>query len=208
MADAPDSTPKAKSKICRFFKSKKGCKFGNECQFLHPEKVSNDSGNISQEAGKMIVNKKQPDTADTNKTLPTAKTCRFFKNKRGCKFGNEYQFLHTEKLPDESGSISEEVGELDSDHKQADELIDIKLKLSLKSAAPNNETLGEEKRVEECKDSSDLQGIACRFFKRKKGCLRGSRCPFAHVISGDGATLKPLAQEVLKKVIKSTSSSK
>lgn len=208
MADATDSTPKAKSKICRFFKSKKGCKFGNECQFLHPEKVSNDSGNISQEAGKMIVNKKQPDTADTNKTLPTAKTCRFFKNKRGCKFGNECQFLHTEKLPDESGSISEEVGELDSDHKQADELIDIKLKLSLKSAAPNNETLGEEKRVEECKDSSDLQGIACRFFKRKKGCLRGSRCPFAHVISGDGATLKPLAQEVLKKAIKSTSSSK
>ena len=199
MADAPDSTPQAKTKICRFFKSKRGCKSGNECRFLHPEKTSNDSENIPQEASKMIDNKKKPDTVI--KMSPTAKTCRFFKSKRGCKFGIECQFLHAEKPPDKLGSVSEEVGKLDGNHKQADEP-----KVSLKlSATPNNETLGEEKRMEAGKDSSDQQGIVCKFFKKKKGCLRGSRCPFAHVISGDGATLKPLAKEVLKKASRSTS---
>lgn len=200
MADAPDSAPKAKTKICRFFKGKKGCKSGNECQFLHPENASNDSENIPREAGKMIDDKKKPDIK-VIKTSPTAKTCRFFKSKRGCKFGNECQFLHTEKPPDKLGSISKEFGILDGNHEQADEL-----KVSLKlSATPNNETLGEEKRVEVGKDSSNRQGIVCKFFKKKKGCLRGSRCPFSHVISGDGATLKPLAKEVLKKASKSTS---
>ena len=200
MADARDSAQKAKTKICRFFKSRKGCKSGNECPFLHPEKESNDSENITQEAGKMIDNKK-PDTVI--KMSPTAKTCRFFKSTRGCKFGNECQFLHTEKPPDKLGSISEEAGKLDGYHKQADEL-----KVSLKlSATSNKETLAEEKRVEASKDSSDRQGIVCKFFKKKKGCLRGNRCPFAHVISGDDATLKPLEKEVLLKAgkLKSTS---
>lgn len=197
MADARDSAPKAKTKICRFFKSRNGCKSGNECRFLHPEKASNDSENIPKEAVEMIDNK--PDTVF--KTSPTAKACRFFKSTRGCKFGNECQFLHTEKPPDKLGSISEEVGKLDGNHKQADEL-----KVSLKlSATPNNETLAEEKRMEAIKDSSDRQEIVCKFFKKKKGCLRGSRCPFAHVISGNGATLKPLAKEVLLKAGKSTS---
>ena len=204
MADATDSTPRAKTKICRFFKSKAGCKFGHECQFLHPEKASNGADSISQEAGKKIDKKKQPDTAI--KTSPTAKTCRFFKSKRGCKFGNECQFLHTEKPPDKLGSISEEVGKVDGNHKQAHEL-KVSLKLTATPIA-NNEALTEEKRMEAGKDSSDRQGIVCKFFKKKKGCLRGSRCPFAHVISGDGATLKPLAKEVLKKASKSTSSRK
>lgn len=200
MADAPDSTPKAKTQICRFFKSKKGCKYGNECQFLHPEKASNDIENIPQDGGKMIDNiKKKPDTVI--KTSPTAKTCRFFKSTKGCKFGNECKFLHREKPTDKLESIPAEVGKLDGNHKQGDEL-----KVSLKlSATPNNETMGKEKRIEPGKDSSDRQGIVCKFFKKKKGCLRGSRCPFAHVISGDGATLKPLAKEVLRKASKATS---
>ena len=206
MADANDSTPKARTKICRFFKSRKGCKFGNECQFLHPEKESNHSEIVPQEAGKMIVEKKQPDSDAAIKTSTTAKTCRFFKSKRGCKFGNECQFLHTEKPPDKLGSISEEVGKLDGNHKQADEP-----KVSLKLPATplaSNKPLTEEKRMEVGKDPSDRQGIVCKFFKKKKGCLRGSRCPFAHVISGDGAILKPVAKEVLKKASKCTSSSK
>ena len=199
MADASVSAPKAKTKICRFFKSKKGCKYGNECQFLHPENASNDVENIPQEGGKMIDSKKKPDTVI--KTSPTAKTCRFFQSTRGCKFGDECQFLHTEKPSDKLGSISAEVGKLDGNHKEGDEL-----KVSLKlSATPNNETLGKEKRMDAGKYSSNRQGIVCKFFKKKKGCLRGSRCPFAHVISGDGATLKPLAKDVLRKASKSTS---
>ena len=201
MADSPDSATKAKTKICRFFRSKEGCKSGNECRFLHPEKASNDSENIPQEAGKMIDNKQKRDTVIKTSPTAKAKTCRFFKSKSGCKFGNQCQFLHTGKLLDKLGNISEEAGKLDGNHKQADEL-----KASLKlSATPSNETLGEEKRMEEGKDSSDRQGIVCKFFKKKKGCLRGSRCPFAHVVSGDGATLKPLAKEVLKKASKSNS---
>ena len=205
MADAPDSASKAKTKNCRFFKSKNDCKFGNECRFLHPEKESNDSENIPQQVGKMTGDKQKRDTMI--KMSPTAKTCRFFQSKRGCKFGNECQFLHTGKPPDKLENISEEVGKPDGNHKQADEL-----KVSLKLSAtpwPNNddhrETLGEEKSMEAGKDSSDGQGVVCKFFKKKRGCLRGSRCPFAHVVSGDGATLKPLAKEVLKKASDSTS---
>lgn len=185
MADAPG--PTAKTKTCRFFETKKGCKFGNDCSFLHPEKLSNESGSIS------LDNQKKPDSA--------AKICRFVQSKRGCQFGNECHFLHTEKVPNESGSISQEVGKLNDDHKQSDTDIN----LSSKPATPNNKTLAEQKGMEEHKDSSDRQGIVCKFFKKKKGCLRGNRCPFVHVASGDGATLKPLAKKNPNKANKPTS---
>lgn len=207
MADAPGSSAKT-TKICRFFRSKKGCKFGNECQFLHPESVSNDSGSISQETGKVLddMNKK-PDTADLSKTSSTAKTCRFFKSKRGCKFGNECQFLHPEKVSNESGSIANEVDKPNDEQKTSD--VD-KIDLSSKSATPNNETLVdiEEKGMKEHKDSSDRQRTVCKFYQRKKGCLRGNKCPFAHVISGDGATLKPVTKEIPRKTRKPTLPSK
>ncbi|XP_078374133.1 uncharacterized protein LOC144657650 isoform X1 [Oculina patagonica] len=208
MADAPGLSAKT-TKICRFFQSKKGCKFGNECQFLHPESVSNDSGSISQEAGKVLddMNKK-PDTADLSKTSPRPKTCRFFKSKRGCKFGNECQFLHPEKVSNESESMTNEVDEPNDEQKTSDPNI---TDLSSKSVTPNIdniETLVEEKGKKENKDSSDRQGLVCKFFQKKKGCLRGNRCPFVHVISGDGATSKPVTKEIPKKTSKPTLPSK
>lgn len=208
-AEAPGSSSAiTKTKICRFFQNKKGCKFGNECQFLHREKVSNNSGHISQEAGKMLDDKKQPDkvtdTADS-KTSSTAKTCRFINSKRGCKFGNECQFLHPKKIWSESGSMVNEVDKPNDDQKTSDgDNIDS----CLKSGATNNEILVEEKGTKLHKDCSDRQGIVCKFFQKKKGCLRGNKCPFSHVISGDGAISKPLTKAVSKKTSNPTLPSK
>ena len=193
------SSSTTETKICRFFKSKKGCKLGNECRFLHTEKLLNDSTKISQEADKISDDKKQPDVGNIGKTSTTVKTCRFSRSKRGCKFGNECQFLHAEKVSNDSGSTANEVNKPNDDQKTSDSAIADE---DLKSTTPNNtnETLVEEKGMKGHKDSQNREGTVCKFFKRKKGgCLRGNKCPFIHVISGDGAILKPLAKETSKK---------
>lgn len=201
MADASGSSPTTKTKICRFFKSKKGCKLGNECQFLHTEKLLNDSLKISQEAYQISDDKKQADAANISKTSSPVKTCRFFMSKRGCKFGNECQFLHAEKVSNESGSTANEVNKPNDDQKTSDPAI-ADDDFHVKSTTPNNinETLVEEKGMKGHKDSQNRGGTVCKFFKRKKGgCLRGNKCPFVHVISCDGAILKPPTKETSKK---------
>lgn len=45
-------------KICRFFKSIKGCKFGNECKFLYREKLIDKLESILVEVGKLDGNYK------------------------------------------------------------------------------------------------------------------------------------------------------
>ena len=190
-----DATSAVKTKTCKFFESKKGCKFGNECQFLHPEKLSNESGSILTEVDKLHEDQKQPDTSAneiSSTSNSTAKPCRFFKSKRGCAFGKKCRFLHPDlKIPNESETISKVNDHLhDGDQKEA-------------VLSSNNETQGEEKLekgIDEQKESSYRQGIICKFFQRKRGCLRGNKCPFAHVISADGAiNLKPHARKGSKK---------
>ena len=46
---ANDGPSKVKTKACRFFHTKRGCKFGYECQFLHSAKTSRQSGNVVNE---------------------------------------------------------------------------------------------------------------------------------------------------------------
>ena len=111
----------------------------------------------------------------------TAKTkiCRFFPTKKGCKFGDGCRFLHLEEPSNDSGSVIHEVNELRSGNVE-DQLQGQK---SYDAIEPTIWTDGKDKEKQE-DSSSGKQGIACKFFQRKRGCLRGDKCPYVHVIGG------------------------
>ena len=108
------------------------------------------------------------------------KACRFFQTKRGCKFGYECQFLHSAKTSSKSGNVVSEGDEFVSDNEVKNFEPDISLNDDSEQC---NERLGEDKEVKKHEDSSqDRRDIACKFFQRKRGCMRGSKCPFVHVL--------------------------
>lgn len=89
---------------CKFFGTAMGCKFGNECKFLHEEQVAQDG-----------------DAPAKKVDIP----CRFFNTPGGCKFGDECQFVHvaeevevkadepTEQPASEPAVVNEEVRNAD-----------------------------------------------------------------------------------------------
>ena len=172
MADA--STTTAITKTCKFFQRKKECKFGNECQFLHPEKPLNLPGVNLTEVKKLhdVPKLLDPSNQEKNSGL---QSCRFFKSKRGCAFGNKCRFLHLDlKVSTESEKIE-------------------------KVSEPDITDQGEEKVTDQHKESS-AQRVVCKFFPKEKGCLRGNMCPFAHVTTSiDKTNRKPLAGKVSRK---------
>lgn len=103
------------------------------------------------------------------------RTCRFFQTQKGCRFGNDCRFVHIKKLLNESIASFREADELHGGNEE---------QVNLKSRTEENKPLVEEKEVEKQGDSSKgRQEIVCKFFQRKRGCLRGDNCPFEHVIS-------------------------
>ena len=172
MADA--STTTAITKTCKFFQREKGCKFGNECQFLHPEKPLNLPGVNLTEVKKLhdVPKLLDPSNQEKNSGL---QSCRFFKSKGGCAFGNKCRFLHLDlKISTESEKIE-------------------------KVSEPDITDQGEEKVTDQHKESS-AQRVVCKFFPKEKGCLRGNMCPFAHVTTSiDKTNRKPLAGKVSRK---------
>lgn len=64
---------------CKYFASAMGCKFGNDCKFLHDE-----SARASQEEVRKV-------------DIP----CRYFNSANGCRFGDDCQFVH---IKDESAA--------------------------------------------------------------------------------------------------------
>lgn len=115
------------------------------------------------------------------------KTCRFFQTKKGCKFGDDCRFLHLKKLSSESGNV---LHDADKGQKQC-KVIN---RENPCSEDIDHDPLGAHagKEMEEQKDSSsDRQEIVCKFFQRKRGCLRGDKCPFKHVIGDGGSLSKP-----------------
>lgn len=108
------------------------------------------------------------------------KACRFFHTKRGCKFGYECQFLHSAKTSSQSGNVVNEGDEFVGENEVKNFEPDIS---SLNDDSELcNERLGEAKGIKKREDSSqDRRDIACKFFQRKRGCMRGSKCLFVHV---------------------------
>ena len=101
------------------------------------------------------------------------KNCRFFQTKKGCHFGDDCRFVHIRKL---SNDEANELRSGNEDGKQYEPK-------NLKPQNEDHEPMIKEKKPGEQKDSSlDRQGIVCKFFRRKRGCLRGDKCPFVHVI--------------------------
>lgn len=126
------------------------------------------------------------------------KACRFFHTKRGCKFGYECQFLHSAKTSSQSGNVVNEGDEFVGENEVKNFEPDISLKDDSELC---NERLGEAKEIEKREDSSQDRGdIACKFFQRKRGCMRGSKCPFVHVlVDGQSAqTNKSASDESVK----------
>ena len=137
MADGNDDAAE-KTKTCRFFQSKKGCKFGDECRFLHLEKISNGSESVLHEAELLARNQ----------------------------HGNEGQKQNIDNLQPHNDKNA------------------------------RNEPLGEGKEIEEREGSnSDRQGIVCKFFQGKRGCLKGDKCPFVHLIVAGESALKKSASD-------------
>ena len=108
------------------------------------------------------------------------KACRFFYTKRGCKFGYECQFLHSSKTSSQPGNVVNE----DDEFVRENEVKNFEPDISLNDDSEQcNERLGEDKEMKKHEDSSqDRKDIACKFFQRKRGCMRGSKCPFVHVL--------------------------
>lgn len=125
------------------------------------------------------------------------KACRFFHTKRGCKFGYECQFLHSAKTSSQPGNVVNEDDEFVSENEVKNFEPDISLN---EDSEQWNERLGEDKEMKKRKDSSqDRKDIACKFFQRKRGCMRGSKCPFVHVVDGQSAqTNKSASDENVK----------
>ena len=127
------------------------------------------------------------------------KACRFFHTKRGCKFGYECQFLHSAKTSSQSGNVVNEGDEFVGENEVKNFEPDIS---SLNDDSELcNERLGEAKGIKKREDSSqDRRDIACKFFQRKRGCMRGSKCLFVHVlVDGQSAqTNKSASDESVK----------
>ena len=126
------------------------------------------------------------------------KACRFFHTKRGCKFGYECQFLHSAKTSSQSGNVVNEGDEFVTENEVKNFEPDISLNDDSELC---NERLGEAKEIKKREDSSqDRRDIACKFFQRKRGCMRGSTCPFVHVlVDGQSAqTNKSASDENVK----------
>ncbi|XP_068741541.1 uncharacterized protein [Montipora capricornis] len=100
--------------------------------------------------------------------------CRFFETKKGCRLGDTCRFVHAKELSDASMNALDEgcqiragnVKRSSTDHyvhaeKEQDEKLETPLKL-------------------------DRQTVACKFFSGKRGCLRGSKCPFFHGMNDNG----------------------
>ncbi|CAH3161631.1 unnamed protein product [Porites evermanni] len=121
------------------------------------------------------------------------KACRFFHTKRGCKFGYECQFLHSAKTSSQSGNVVNEGDEFVTENEVKNFEPDIN-----DDSEQRNERLGEDKEMKKHEDSSqDRKDVACKFFQRKRGCMRGSNCPFVHVLV-DGQTNKSASDENVK----------
>lgn len=126
------------------------------------------------------------------------KACRFFHTKRGCKFGYECQFLHSAKTSSQSGNVVNEGDEFVTENEVKNFEPDISLN---EDSEQSNERLGEDKEMKKHEDSSqDRKDVACKFFQRKRGCMRGSKCPFVHVlVDGQSAqTNKSASDENVK----------
>lgn len=138
--------------------------------------------------------------ADSNDGPSKVKTkaCRFFHTKRGCKFGYECQFLHSAKTSIQSRNVVNEGDEFVGENEVKNFEPDISLNDDSELC---NERLGEAKEIKKREDSSqDRRDIACKFFQRKRGCMRGSKCPFVHVlVDGQSAqTNKSASDESVK----------
>lgn len=124
------------------------------------------------------------------------KACRFFHTKRGCKFGYECQFSHSAKTSSQSGNVVNEGDEFVTENEVKNFEPDI-----YDDIEQSNERLGEDKEMKKHEDSSqDRKDVACKFFQRKRGCMRGSKCPFVHVlVDGQSAqTNKSTSDENVK----------
>ena len=143
--------------------------------------AKNTTGSQAFSSGTLKMADGNVDTPDVDgPSTVKAKNCRFFQTKRGCQFGDDCRFVHMKNLSNEPGSFLREVDELRSG-KEDGKQYELK---NLKPQNEDHEPLVKEKELGEQKDSSlDRKGIVCKFFRRKRGCLRGDKCPFVHVIA-------------------------
>uniref|UniRef100_K3X822 C3H1-type domain-containing protein n=1 Tax=Globisporangium ultimum (strain ATCC 200006 / CBS 805.95 / DAOM BR144) TaxID=431595 RepID=K3X822_GLOUD len=87
---------------CKFFGSAMGCKFGDECKFIHDESLLNKEEGKIATVGKVAI------------------PCKFFNTPEGCKYGDDCQFVHEKKAEQEEeaetapqGPVREEVRNAD-----------------------------------------------------------------------------------------------
>ena len=82
-AQEPLTRGEKKLKKCPYLLTEKGCRFGAECHYLHP-----DTAVIRDE-------KIRPYTL--TREMKSVRICPFLPTKKGCRFGDECHYIHPEK---------------------------------------------------------------------------------------------------------------
>lgn len=204
-----------KAEICKFYNTKYGCKHGINCKFLHADfsppvssslLSSRPSHNKDDETVKNLETSAQK-TEDINTSntqnnaaayvipsVPSSKqknACKWFKSKRGCRYGSECKFHHeishtlheSHYNDDKSTAIINDNVETDIKYKEGPEF-------SIKETATI--TAARKDKNQDCKthvESSDsdnkgnanVKGKICKFYLAKRWCRYGRFCVNRHV---------------------------
>jgi len=190
---SPDSK---EGKVCSFYKKFGKCKFENECHFLHENPIEkNVKGGIKNSPDKMNGSKSNEKDIANHATSPTSekhmytkevngdssylninstntKTCKFFIQKKGCRYGDSCPFMHYRSVGDAG----------------AEEAQDLPRKLRNMSIGETQAGTKQQQSIysEETKTKSKKKSSRkCMFLMKDGFCKKGDQCGFNHVLKGE-----------------------
>ncbi|CAH1797260.1 unnamed protein product [Owenia fusiformis] len=152
----------SQSEICKFFRGRKGCKNGTNCQFLHEGGPPDDQQRNEHGHPEEQVNSRTDDNYELETTEDVNhRICWFFANGKTCRYGKDCRFLHIEeKLTAPAESSTENATTQDEPDPEHDK----------------EQKMGNRKKKH---DEKDVR--ICDFYAKTKRCKFGNRCKFAHI---------------------------
>ena len=105
-------------KVCHFYNSEKGCKFGVHCRYDHKDKESTQGKILTDNAPNVQSTNKY-----TNGRYKKKKLCRWFNRKEGCRNGNSCNFTHEimKKEVKEAKTITKKITNTNNDQIEKNE---------------------------------------------------------------------------------------
>ena len=148
----------SRNKFCKYFGSQRGCRFGDQCSFLHYRSVSDAAEEVQQH----LPNSPPHDvTEELQQHLPNSPV-HDMTEKLQQHLSNSSPHDVTEELQQQLPKVVIKECYLDEDVK--------------------NVCVDKESQIQEYNlDKKEEYVPICRWFLRKKGCIKGDHCAFKHV---------------------------